>query len=127
MLEGQAEFVAAASEETLQRVAEKLRGRNIEALVVEDGDEARTAVLARLPKGSEVHSGKSKTLQDAGILDAIEDLGFDTFTVRARLGTRARAGVLWSVWRGSGANLPSIVTDLSPGTRTRSRGMMRWA
>ena len=74
MLEGQAEFVAAASEETLQRVAEKLRGRNIEALVVEDGDEARTAVLARLPKGSEVHSGKSKTLQDAGILDAINDL-----------------------------------------------------
>ena len=30
-------------------------------------------MLERLPKGAEVHSGKSKTLQDAGILDAIHD------------------------------------------------------
>ena len=74
MVETQAEFVSPAPEETIQRVAEKLKSRNIEALVVEDGDEARTAVLARLPKGAEVHSGKSKTLQDAGILDAIHDL-----------------------------------------------------
>ncbi len=70
----QEDFVSPASEETLQRVAEKLKSRNIEALVVEDGDEARTAVLARLPKGAEVHSGKSKTLQDAGIIDAIHDV-----------------------------------------------------
>jgi hypothetical protein len=70
----QEDFVSPASEETLQRVAERLRSRNIEALVVEDGDEARAAVLARLPKGAEVHSGKSKTLQDAGIFDAIHDL-----------------------------------------------------
>ncbi len=74
MVEATDEFVSAAPEETLQRVAEKLKSRNIEALVVEDGDEARTAVLARLPKGAEVHSGKSKTLQDAGIFDAIHDL-----------------------------------------------------
>jgi hypothetical protein len=74
MLQAQEEFVTPASEETLQRVAEKLRGRNMEALVVDDGDEARTIVLARLPKGAEVHSGKSKTLQDAGIFDAIHDV-----------------------------------------------------
>jgi hypothetical protein len=74
MLQAQEDFISAAPEETLQRVAEKLMGRNIEALVVEDGDEARTTVLARLPKGAEVHSGKSKTLQDAGIFDAIHDL-----------------------------------------------------
>jgi hypothetical protein len=74
MLQAQKDFVSPASEETLQRVAEKLKGRNIEALVVEDGDEARTTVLARLPKGAELHSGKSKTLQDAGIFDAIHDL-----------------------------------------------------
>jgi CBS domain-containing protein len=71
---GHPDFVSAAPEETLQRVAEKLRERNIEALVVEDGDEARRVVLERLPKGVEVHSGKSKTLQDAGIFEAIQDL-----------------------------------------------------
>lgn len=67
------EFVAAAPEETLQRVAEQLRGRNIEVEVVADGAEARTAVLARLPKGAEVHSAKSKTLQDAGLFDILHD------------------------------------------------------
>ncbi|MEO8333403.1 MAG: phytoene/squalene synthase family protein [bacterium] len=35
----------------------------------------------------------------AGILDAIEDLDYDTFRSRARVGTMARAGVLWSAWR----------------------------
>jgi LUD domain len=75
MIQAQEDFVSPASEETLQRVAEKLRARNMEVLVVEDGDEARAAVLTRLPKGAEVHSGKSKTLQDAGILEAINDPG----------------------------------------------------
>jgi LUD domain len=73
MIQAQADFISAAPAETIQRVAEKLTGRNIEALVVEDGDEARTVVLARLPNGAEVHSGKSKTPQDPGILDAIHD------------------------------------------------------
>jgi hypothetical protein len=32
-------------------------------------------VLERVPKGAEVHSGKSKTLQDAGIFDVIHEPG----------------------------------------------------
>ncbi len=74
MVEAQAEFVTAASEETLQRVAEALKARNFDVVVVEDGAAARAVVLERLPKGAEVHSGKSKTLQDAGILDAVHDV-----------------------------------------------------
>ncbi len=35
----------------------------------------------------------------AGILGAIEANGFDTFSTRARLGTLARATVLWNAWR----------------------------
>ncbi len=69
------EFEAPASEETIRQVAEKIRERNIEVVIVEDGNEARHAVLERLPKGAEVHSGKSKTLQDAGIVDAIQEPG----------------------------------------------------
>ncbi len=42
-------------------------------VIVDDGDQAREVVLERLPKGAEVHSGKSKSLQDSGILDAIHD------------------------------------------------------
>jgi hypothetical protein len=67
------DFAAPAPEETLRRVAERMRERNIEVVVVDDGDQARKVGLERLPEGAEVHSGKSKTLQDAGIFDAIQD------------------------------------------------------
>src|SRR6266536_19185 len=66
-------FADRTSEEIIQRVAERMRERNIEAVVVDDGDAARKVVLEQLPEGAEVHSGKSKTLQDAGIFDAIHD------------------------------------------------------
>ena len=69
----QEDFAIPAPEETIQHVAERIRERNIEVVVVDDGDQARKIVLERLPEGAEVHSGKSKTLQDAGIFDAIHD------------------------------------------------------
>ena len=67
------DFAGPASEARIQRVAERLRERNIEVMVVDDGDAARTVVLEQLPEGAEVHSAKSKTLQDAGIFDAPHD------------------------------------------------------
>ena len=66
-------YATPATEETLRRVVSKLHERNIEGVVVDTGDDARKLVLERLPPGAEVHSGKSKTLQEAGILDAILD------------------------------------------------------
>jgi L-lactate utilization protein LutC len=66
-------FMTSASEETLQRVAAKLEERNIEGIVVDNGDDARKLVEEQLPKGAEIHSGKSKTLQEAGIFDLIQD------------------------------------------------------
>ena len=73
MTEIREDFAAPAPEETIQRVAGKIRERNIEVVIVDDGDEARRVVLERLPKGAEVHSGKSKTLQEAGITDLVQD------------------------------------------------------
>jgi hypothetical protein len=75
MTQTQVAYTIPASEETLQRVAEKIRERNIEAIVVDDGDAARKIVLERVPKGAEVYSGKSKTLQDIGVFDAIHQSG----------------------------------------------------
>lgn len=69
----QQDFVTPASAPTLERVAARIRERNIEVLIVNNGEEARQIVLERLPKGAEIHSGKSKTLQDSGIFDAIQD------------------------------------------------------
>src|ERR1700730_15531737 len=73
MTQTQEEFAAPASEETIQHVAQQMREHNIEVIVVDDGDQARNVVLERLPEGAEVHSGKSQTLQDTGIFDAIHD------------------------------------------------------
>ena len=73
MTQAREDFASPPSEETIQRVAQRMRERNLEGVVVGDGDQARKVVLERLPEGAEVHSGKSKTLQDAGIFDAIHD------------------------------------------------------
>src|SRR2546427_7959326 len=63
------EFARRASEATLEALAEKLRARNFEVVIVDDGAAAKAEVLSRVPEGSQVHSGKSKTLEDAGIFD----------------------------------------------------------
>jgi LUD domain len=61
------DFAAPASEAELEALAEKLRERNFEVVIVQNGEEAKTEVLRRIPEGARVHSGKSKTLEDAGL------------------------------------------------------------
>jgi hypothetical protein len=68
-----------ATREALDRLAAKLRERNIEAVVVADGAQAREAVLQRLPTGAEVHAAKSKTLQDIGLSPILAEEGRYTF------------------------------------------------
>jgi len=69
----QQDFTSPAAEATLQQVAERMRERNIEVVIVNNGEEARQMVLEQIPQGAQVHSGKSKTLQESGIFDAIMD------------------------------------------------------
>jgi acyl-CoA hydrolase len=61
------EFTASATPAALEAVAERLRERNFEAIIVGGASEARAAVLGRIPDGAQVHSGKSKTLEDIGV------------------------------------------------------------
>ena len=65
------DFSAPASESALEALAARLRQRNFEVVIVDDGAAAREEVLKRIPEGASVHSGKSKTLEDAGIVDAL--------------------------------------------------------
>jgi phytoene synthase len=48
----------------------------------------------------------------AGILGAIERVGYDTISQRARLGTAARGAVLWRAWRWRADGVPA---ELAPG------------
>jgi hypothetical protein len=75
---------------TVDRVAAALRANNIEVVIVDTGDEARAEVLSRIPSGSEVYSGKSKTLDDIGVFSALHERGaFDP--IRPKLMAMDRA------------------------------------
>jgi hypothetical protein len=62
-------------EDQVERVAGVLRTHRIEAIVVDTAEEARVAVLAMIPEGAEVHSGKSKTLEDVGLYAELIESG----------------------------------------------------
>lgn len=71
-------YTARASEAELQALAERLRARNYEVVIVDNGEQAKAEVLARIPEHASVHSGKSKTLEDAGIFkELMEDERYD--------------------------------------------------
>jgi L-lactate utilization protein LutC len=76
-------FTNPASEATLQKLLVKLSERNIEGAIVDDGDAARKLIEGKIPSGAEIHTAKSKTLQDAGITDMIQEPGrFDALRPR---------------------------------------------
>src|SRR6266853_1851853 len=83
----------AASDEVIERAANALRANYIEVVVVDTGAEARDAVLARVPEGSEVHSAKSRTLEDIGVYDDLHEPGrFDAIRPKLYAMDRATQG-----------------------------------
>ena len=77
----------------VERVAAALRSHNIEAIIVDTGEEARNAVLEMIPVGSEVHSGKSKTLEDVGLYSELFESGrYDAIRPRMFAMDRATQG-----------------------------------
>jgi hypothetical protein len=59
----------------IERVAAALRSHNIETIVVDSAENAREVVLGMIPEGAEVHSGKSKTLEDVGLFAELVESG----------------------------------------------------
>ena len=62
------------TDDPVERVAAALRGHNIEAIIAPTGDEARQVVTVD-PGGAEVHSGKSKTLEDVSLYSELVESG----------------------------------------------------
>jgi hypothetical protein len=88
--EAKAEAKTDKATDALEGVASALRSHNIEAIVVDTPDEARETVLGMVPEGAEVHSGKSKTLEDVGLYHELMESGrYDA--VRPRLYAMDRA------------------------------------
>lgn len=87
------DFTSPAPEATIQRVAAALRANNIDARVVDTPEEARRLVLELVPEGAEVHSGRSKTLEDVGLYrDLFESGRYDSVRARAQKMDRQTQG-----------------------------------
>ena len=95
------DFTSPASEATLDAVADHLRERNFEVLIAGSAEDARQAVLDRIPPGAQVHSGKSKTLEDTGIFAELMESGRYDF-LRKQIFTMDRA-TQWDEIRRLGA------------------------
>src|ERR1700716_3741675 len=65
------DFAAPATSAELEELAERLRERNFEVVIVQNGAEAQAEVMKRIPEGASVHSGKSRTLEDAGVFEEL--------------------------------------------------------
>ena len=73
MAASQVDYTQAASEATIEKVAAALTANNIETVIVEDGAEARSRILEIIPAGAEVYTAKSKTVQDIGLFEELND------------------------------------------------------
>jgi L-lactate utilization protein LutC len=82
-------FGTAATDDSVRRTAAALEAHGMAVVRAADAAEAKRAVLALIPAGSEVHHGASQTLDVTGITAAIQ--GSDRFEpVRPKLATMDR-------------------------------------
>ena len=68
-------FATLADEGSVRRAAAALESNGMTVIRATDAADAKRIVLGLIPDGSEVHHGASKTLDDAGITEAIEQSG----------------------------------------------------
>lgn len=73
-----------ASEQTVEKVADALRGRGFEVSVVGNGDDARKRVHELIPDGSEVLEVSSTTLNQIGFTKELEE-GRKYVSLRAKI------------------------------------------
>ena len=83
------DFGQLASEEVVQRTIAALKANGIEALVVETKDRAKEKVIELLPKGAEVMTMASQTLEETGLTWVVNDSG-EYNSVKTKLKTMDR-------------------------------------
>ena len=60
-------------EAAIQRTVEGLKSRNVDAVVAENGDQARELLIGMIPAGAEVFKSTSETLDSIGYSDFIRE------------------------------------------------------
>jgi hypothetical protein len=69
------EFGSLGPRDQLVAAADALEGNGVTSLVVDSGEQARSAVLSLLPVGAEVYNNTSRTLETTGLAEDIERSG----------------------------------------------------
>jgi hypothetical protein len=69
------EFKQLASDEQIERTVKALEANGIQAVIAENGEEARRIFFELVPEGAEVFLGASVTLETVGIKDVIDKSG----------------------------------------------------
>ncbi len=93
MLANTTDFSAPSSRAEVDSLAANLRDRNFEVVIVDSAAEVKDAVIQRIPEGAQVHSGKSKTLEDAGVFkELMESDRYDFIRRRTMKMDRATQG-----------------------------------
>jgi len=68
-------YTAVAEDEVIERTKKALEANGIEVFVVDSGEAAKAKVLELIPRGSEVMTNTSKTLDEIGVSAAINESG----------------------------------------------------
>lgn len=90
---GLQDVTAPAPAAVIEAVAAALRANHVDARVVDTGADAKRLVLDLVPEGAEVHSGKSKTLQDVDLFAELFESGrYDSVRARYLAMDRQRQG-----------------------------------
>ncbi len=93
MVSNTTDFSAPVSKAEIDSLAANLRDRNFEVVIVDSAAEVKDAVIQRIPEGAQVHSGKSKTLEDAGVFkELMESDRYDFIRRRTMKMDRATQG-----------------------------------
>jgi YkgG family uncharacterized protein len=69
------EFSTLASDEQIERTARALEANGIQAVIAENGEEAKRIFFELIPDGAEIFLGASVTLETLGIKDVIDKSG----------------------------------------------------
>jgi len=69
------EFAELANDEQIERTVSALKANNIDAIVAENGEEAKRIFFELIPEEAEVFLGASVTLETLGIKDVIDKSG----------------------------------------------------
>jgi L-lactate utilization protein LutC len=69
------QFGTLADEARVKRAAAALEANGIKVFLAPDATEAKQIVLSLIPEGAQVHHGASQSLEETGILDAVEKSG----------------------------------------------------